>query len=58
MYLHDTPSKTLFGKTERAFSSGCIRIEDPYGLAGLLVKNDPKWDQQKIIDAVNRNNFV
>jgi murein L,D-transpeptidase YcbB/YkuD len=53
VYLHDTPSKTLFGKTERAFSSGCIRIEDPYGLAGLLVKNDPKWDQQKIIDAVN-----
>ena len=30
VYLHDTPSKSLFGKTARALSSGCIRIENPY----------------------------
>jgi len=53
VYLHDTPSKSLFGKTDRAFSSGCIRIEHPYELAGLLVRNDPNWDQQKVINAVN-----
>lgn len=53
VYLHDTPSKSLFGKTERAFSSGCIRIEHPYELAGLLVRNDPNWDQQKVINAVS-----
>ena len=53
VYLHDTPSKALFGKTERAFSSGCIRIEHPYELAGLLLGNDPYWDKQKVINAVN-----
>jgi murein L,D-transpeptidase YcbB/YkuD len=53
VYLHDTPSKALFGKATRAFSSGCIRIEHPYELADLLVRNDPNWNKQKIIEAVN-----
>jgi murein L,D-transpeptidase YcbB/YkuD len=44
--LHDTPSKNLFGKESRAFSSGCIRIENPLELAQLLL---PKgWDQNRI----------
>ncbi|MEN8819560.1 MAG: L,D-transpeptidase family protein [Abyssibacter sp.] len=33
VYLHDTPARGLFAKDERAFSSGCIRIADPVGLA-------------------------
>jgi murein L,D-transpeptidase YcbB/YkuD len=46
VYLHDTPSKKLFGKESRAFSSGCIRIENPLELAQLLL---PKgWDQNRI----------
>lgn len=53
VYLHDTPSKSLFGKAERAFSSGCIRIEHPYELAGLLLESDPRWNQRKVINAVN-----
>ena len=53
VYLHDTPSKSLFGKTTRAFSSGCIRIEDPYELAGLLLEGDPDWDREKVIAEVD-----
>jgi murein L,D-transpeptidase YcbB/YkuD len=53
VYLHDTPSKSLFGKTTRAFSSGCIRIEDPYDLAGLLLEGDPEWDREKVIAEVD-----
>jgi murein L,D-transpeptidase YcbB/YkuD len=53
VYLHDTPSKSLFGKTTRAFSSGCIRIEHPYELAGLLLEGDPDWDKEKVIAAVD-----
>ena len=37
VYLHDTPSKSLFEKEDRAFSSGCIRVEDPLHLAELLL---------------------
>jgi len=37
VYLHDTPAKGLFSKEERAFSSGCIRVEDPLPLADWLL---------------------
>ena len=40
VYLHDTPSKALFDKTSRAFSHGCIRVQDPLALAQLLLRND------------------
>ena len=33
IYLHDTPSKSLFTKEIRTFSSGCIRLEKPLQLA-------------------------
>lgn len=37
VYLHDTPSRELFGRPVRTFSHGCIRVEDPLGLAELLL---------------------
>lgn len=40
IYLHDTPSKTLFNSSERAFSSGCIRIERPFELVDILLKDN------------------
>jgi murein L,D-transpeptidase YcbB/YkuD len=53
VYLHDTPSKELFRRTERTFSSGCIRIEDPYGFAELLLDEDPHWNRERVIAAVD-----
>ena len=47
VYLHDTPSKSLFERPQRAFSSGCIRIEKPLALAELLL-DDPQWDRARI----------
>jgi murein L,D-transpeptidase YcbB/YkuD len=49
IYLHDTPSKSLFSRPVRAFSHGCIRTQNIVHLAQLLV-NDPAWDRA----AVNR----
>ncbi|MGI9236845.1 MAG: L,D-transpeptidase family protein [Woeseiaceae bacterium] len=47
VYLHDTPSKSLFGRSERAFSHGCIRTQNPFDLAEILLK--PKgWDRSRI----------
>lgn len=51
VYLHDTPSKSLFDKDERAFSSGCIRVQKPLGLVELLLNDPKKWSRASI-DAV------
>lgn len=56
VYIHDTPSKSLFAKDERIFSSGCIRVEKPDELATLILKDDEKWDLEKVKNAMNREN--
>ena len=52
VYLHDTPSRELFGEDARAFSSGCIRLEQPLELAALLLGDDPQWTRGAIDGAV------
>lgn len=42
VYLHDTPSRALFERDDRAFSSGCIRVERPLELVERLL-DDPAW---------------
>ncbi len=54
IYLHDTPSRHLFGKTSRDFSSGCVRIENPSELAEFFLK-DLGWDRKKIEAAYKRD---
>ena len=51
VYLHDTPSRNLFDESQRAFSHGCIRTENPIELAKLLLADQPEW-QPEAIDAV------
>ena len=41
IYLHDTPSKSLFNKDVRAFSSGCVRVEKASELANILMVREP-----------------
>jgi murein L,D-transpeptidase YcbB/YkuD len=43
VYLHDTPGRELFGKAARNFSSGCIRIEDPFELAAIVLREPGRW---------------
>jgi murein L,D-transpeptidase YcbB/YkuD len=42
IYLHDTPSKSLFEKPLRPFSSGCVRVEGIVDLAQYLLAEDPR----------------
>ena len=48
VYLHDTPNKELFERTDRAFSSGCIRVERPLELAELLIADPGRWSREAI----------
>lgn len=40
VYIHDTPSKRFFNKDVRAFSHGCVRLQNPWQFAQFLLKND------------------
>jgi len=53
VYLHDTPSKELFNRSSRAFSSGCIRVRNPFDLAELLLQDQDGWDRAQIDTAVD-----
>ncbi|HEV8506348.1 MAG TPA: L,D-transpeptidase family protein [Chitinophagaceae bacterium] len=53
IYLHDTPSKSLFNESKRAFSHGCIRLAEPKKLAEYLLRNDPDWTERGITKAMN-----
>jgi murein L,D-transpeptidase YcbB/YkuD len=53
VYLHGTPEQGLFSRYRRAFSHGCIRIEDPAALAAWVLRDDPSWTQSRIQAAMN-----
>jgi murein L,D-transpeptidase YcbB/YkuD len=50
VYLHDTPSYALFAAPDRAFSHGCIRVEQPLELAAWLL--GAPWDRESLKDAI------
>ena len=55
IHLHDTPARTLFQRSMRALSHGCIRIEKPLDLAEYLLRTDPKWTRTEILRATERS---
>jgi murein L,D-transpeptidase YcbB/YkuD len=44
IYMHDTPTKNLFGESTRTFSHGCIRVQNPREFAEVVLG----WDREKI----------
>jgi murein L,D-transpeptidase YcbB/YkuD len=55
VYMHDTPMKPLFGQRGRAFSAGCVRVQDVFTLAEWVARYEPGWSEpgraQQILDA-------
>jgi L,D-transpeptidase YcbB len=47
VYLHDTPMRKLFANTERAYSHGCVRVDDPFALAAVIL-DDPKYSEDAL----------
>ncbi|MDQ8038098.1 MAG: L,D-transpeptidase family protein [Pedobacter sp.] len=61
IYLHDTPHKEHFADSQRATSSGCIRVENIQELATLLLNDPVKWSDaevKKVIDARKTRNVT
>lgn len=52
IYFHDTPAKSLFDRNKRAFSHGCIRLEQPKRLAEYLLQDLRGWDERRISSAM------
>lgn len=52
VYLHDTPSKSLFNESTRAFSHGCMRVRNPVKLAEVLLDKDKGWDASMVQNLV------
>jgi L,D-transpeptidase YcbB len=53
VYLHSTPQQSLFARSRRDFSHGCIRVEDPAELAAWVLRAQPEWNETKIAAAMN-----
>ena len=54
VYMHDTPSKGLFNNAYRAASHGCVRLQKPFELAEILLK-DTSWNMNKLKTTANKN---
>ena len=48
VYLHDTPSRALFGNEKRAYSHGCVRVDQPFKLAEVLLGRDSGWSEERV----------
>lgn len=53
VYLHGTPERALFSRSHRAYSHGCIRVEDPAMLAAWVLHDDASWTTASIQKAMN-----
>lgn len=53
VYLHDTPTDSLFGRAARLFSHGCVRVEKPEELARYVLRDQPEWTVDRIRTAMH-----
>jgi L,D-transpeptidase YcbB len=53
IYFHDTNAKGLFSKDKRAYSHGCIRLEEPEKMAQYVLRKQPEWTPERMEEAMN-----
>jgi murein L,D-transpeptidase YcbB/YkuD len=53
IYMHSTPAVSLFERTRRDFSHGCIRVQKPVDLAVWVLQGQGDWDEEKVQEAMN-----
>lgn len=52
VYLHSTPAQGLFAEARRAYSHGCVRVEDPVALIQHVLRSDPSWTRERAVEAM------
>jgi murein L,D-transpeptidase YcbB/YkuD len=52
VYMHDTPSKGIFGDDFRFVSSGCVRVQDVRDYVAWLLKDNPGWGREQIDEVI------
>ena len=58
VYMHDTPERHLFGGAMRAFSHGCMRVQNPIRLAEVLLAHDKGWTTSDVQGYVRRGGEI
>ena len=58
VYMHDTPERHLFNSGVRAFSHGCMRVQNPVRFAEVLLEHDKGWSADKVRSLVPHSNEV
>lgn len=58
VYMHDTPQKHLFASSVRAFSHGCMRVQNPVRFAEVLLEHDKGWASDWVRGMVPRGGEV
>ena len=58
IYMHDTPSKHLFKRQHRAFSHGCIRLQDPQGMAAAVLGKSKSQIAASIATGKNQKEYL
>ncbi len=58
VYLHGTPATELFSRSRRDFSHGCIRVEKPVELAEWVLRGQPEWTRDRILEAMNGDRTI
>jgi murein L,D-transpeptidase YcbB/YkuD len=53
VYMHDTPSKGIFGDDFRFVSSGCVRVQNVRDYITWLLKDTPGWDREHVEEALD-----
>ena len=54
VYMHDTPEKHLFAQSSRAFSHGCMRVQNPMRLAEVILAYDKGWSAERVQSMLGR----
>ncbi|MGE3918362.1 MAG: murein L,D-transpeptidase [Hyphomicrobiaceae bacterium] len=59
VYMHDTPMKPLFGRAQRAFSAGCVRVQEVFDLAAWVARDEAGgFDRRRVDDILAAGNPV